>query len=53
MMADMQESGWAKINARGGSCEPTANATTTPRNMAMPPSRGVGRLCTSLARIFG
>ncbi len=28
-------------------------ATTMPTNIAMPPSRGVGRVCTSRSRIFG
>jgi hypothetical protein len=28
-------------------------ATRMPTNIATPPSRGVGRVCTSRARIFG
>ena len=31
----------------------TPNATRMPRNIATPPSRGVGRVWTSRSRIFG
>ena len=34
-------------------CEATATVTPMPMNIAMPPSRGVGRVCTSRSRIFG
>ena len=36
-----------------GSCDPMAKATSTPKNIATPPSLGVGRVCTSRSRIFG
>ena len=45
--------GFENTRASGGSCDPTANAATMPMNIAIPPSRGVGRVCTSRSRIFG
>ena len=45
--------GLAKISENCGNCEVTPKATTTPMNMAIPPRRGVGLLCTSRSRICG
>ena len=45
--------GSEKTSSNQRICEATANATTMPRNIAMPPRRGVGRVCTSRSRILG
>ena len=51
---------WKMIDTTEKRDEPSAEtnaaaqiAATMPTNIAMPPSRGVGRVCTSRSRIFG
>ena len=43
----------AQTISKNGFAAETPNAATTPRNIAMPPSRGVGVLCTSRSRMPG
>ena len=45
--------GLVKITWNRSSLDATANATRMPKNIATPPSRGVGLVCTSRSRIFG
>ncbi|OUD82504.1 hypothetical protein CMMCAS02_06225 [Clavibacter michiganensis subsp. michiganensis] len=45
--------GRSKTRLNQDTCEATANATRMPANMATPPSRGVGRVWTSRARMAG
>ncbi len=46
-------SGSAQKIEKYGFAADTAMAATTPKNIAMPPSRGVGVLCTSRSRMPG
>jgi hypothetical protein len=41
------------MSANSWNCDATAIAATTPKNIAMPPRRGVGRVWTSRARMAG
>ena len=44
---------WKNTALKYGICEAISSAASSPVYMAMPPRRGVGRVCTSRARISG
>ncbi len=53
MTSPMIAFGSAKTMLKAGSRDAMPIAATIPRNIAMPPSRGVGRVWMSRSRIFG